>query len=66
MTAWDSDDRARPHPEGPAMSSSLAESSQASTLRYLRLLGLDDFEGWRQRVMGLLSLGARVTWFRRI
>ncbi|HTD57817.1 MAG TPA: hypothetical protein VK672_02885 [Solirubrobacteraceae bacterium] len=48
------------------MSSSLAESSQASTLRYLRLLGLDDFEGWRQRVMGLLSLGARVTWFRRI
>jgi drug/metabolite transporter (DMT)-like permease len=36
------------------MSSSLAEPSQASTLRCFRLLGLDDFEVWRQRVMGLL------------
>jgi len=36
------------------MNSPLAEPSQASTLRCFRLLGLDDFEVWRQRVMGLL------------
>lgn len=36
------------------MSSSLAEPSQASTLRCFRLLGRDDFGGWRQCVMGLL------------
>jgi hypothetical protein len=36
------------------MNSSLADPSQASTLRCFRPLGLDDFEVWRQRVMGLL------------
>jgi hypothetical protein len=37
------------------MSSSLAaEPSQSSTLRCFRLLGLDDFEVWRPRVMVLL------------
>ncbi len=31
-----------------------AEPTQASTLRCLSLLGLDDFEVWRRRVMALL------------
>jgi hypothetical protein len=35
-------------------SSSLTEPTQASPLRCFRLLGLDDFEVWRRRVMALL------------